>query len=78
MIQQDAIAGRDRYARDYCKGTYFDRGHPCFVILTLWVQKEWNEREAKLERGFVIFWNWVSKCRRYVKVRFRKSDTLFA
>jgi hypothetical protein len=84
LIQQEAKVGVHRRTQKQCKGKYEDRGNPCFVILTLWdidqakvpvVQIKGKEPE-KVEHGYVVFWNWVSKCCRYAKVHAQNSRSL--
>jgi hypothetical protein len=58
--------GCDRRRKDGVLGKY-TRKDNVFILLTLWVEDE-DKIGGKVERGFVLFMNWMSSCKKHVKV----------
>lgn len=63
-----ATVGAQCRSKKQCLGEYVDRGNPCFILVSLWVQKDQGKAGEKVEQGFVLWWNWVAKDLRHVKV----------
>ena len=63
---QEAKVGCDRPKNAFSVGSY-NRKDDVFILLTLWVESD-LEIGGKEERGFVIFMNWVSSCKKHIKV----------